>query len=1309
MKRHTLFTTLLLVALLNATPLWADIQWKYISTAQGLSNRRVHNIAKDSDGYIWFAVRYGIDRYDGKNIVSYEIPDDHSVMGVASDNSGRLLAYTKRGLYCYDPLQDSFALLVELSDLTASTPQSNSSVINKVYTCEDDKYWMALNRGLFCSDDLHEWQNIEGLNGRNISCITPLTHGVTLAGTRRGVVCIAGNRVVDQSSCGINLDELKGVNIQNMWYDTKTKMLWIGTFGRGLYIYETEGGTLRKADDHTLFYPIRAIAPISEDEVWIGMDGVGIKTYNRTTGQYGTTYSSTSVEMPILTNSIYSIMPDENTIWISTYSSGVMCYNSLSAITQHYILPSSQSSSNSDRLNVNSIVEDHQNRLWLGTNSGVHIYQDGDMSNHSPQNYQNYIDSEVIMCLYEDRDHDMWIGGYSSELICMRDGRRIEYIDLRHESFSSSGRQFINTIIQCSDNYIWFGGVSTPLTRYCKKSKKVDVFTKVSTVEKIYELNDRELLIGSYRGLQLFDKTTCEVRHLNLGLKNLSVISIIKDPVERGVIWLGTENEGLMRYNISSGDVTQLLTEDGLPANSIYCSLFDAKNRLWVSSESGVCCIEREAKGYSLSSFINSETFNIRASLNLSSGNLLYSNLLGVVEIDPEQLLRNTDHDQSNTNLHLSEFRISYDKVLASQENSPLERPIDECQQINLDFSQNTFSFSFADVRTRFDGEVLYQYRLVGFDDRWSTPSPLGSALFTNISPGFYRFEVRSLEPTADIASSPIGVDIVISPPLYLSSMAYLIYAIIIIAIILACIIYSRSRIERRNANDKINFFINMAHDIRIPITLVMAPLNELEREAEISSDGRNALFVAKKNINKLFKLVTELLDFQRMALQDNGVATEQTEINEFIKNSSRGFALMAHEKRIEFNLHLFDSPTYVYIDRGNVAKVLENLLSNAVKYTMRGGRVDLSLGIDATTLSITVSDNGIGIPSKSRKKIFTPFYRAENTSQIKEVGSGIGLLLTRKLVLSHHGKMSFKSKENEGSTFIVELPYNKGQYAASEIIDTEEILTKEDDQTNEDDQRRKILIVEDNDELRSYLARYMRKYYIVVEADNGVDALEKITAETPDIIISDIIMPKMTGLELCERVKSNIETSHIPFVILSSVSEKEDIVAGLSGGADDYITKPFDLAILESKISTILTNRSLARRRTKDTTAFDEYDKYMGELDKDFLRSVTELINENITNPDLTVDLLAQHSAMSRSVFFKKLKALTEQSPKDFIKEIKMRHAAKLICEQKQTIAEVAYSIGFPDAKYFSTAFKKYYGTTPTGYLEQQKKELNR
>lgn len=1287
--------------------------FKGMSTAEGLSNRRVFAAVKDDRGYIWLATRAGVDRYSGESFRHYELPSkkirtNERVRGVALDRNKRVYAYTEKDVYWYDQAKECFSFL-------GSTNLQHSIAINKVYFDAENKLWLATSQGLYFLNKNGVLQHYDALGREEIYSLAEGEKGSFWVGTLKGVMYITRSESGQYFNLPISLSkESARFRIQSLYYDNVTKNLWIGTFSQGLFIYHSEQKKLVKANAPFWGAPIRVITPISETKIWVGTDGDGLYEFERINLGLKTIYSeSDDKNRRIGANGIYDILNDESFVWVCTYTRGIFVYNKAKIVNHIYQhLENNSNSLNGNHVNV--MLEDSDGDMWFGTNSGLSVY----FSKTNTWKHffkKNEMDHAVVLSLCETRDKKIWVGGYATELarIDKKTGA-INPITIPGLTDTQNMKRYVYSIVQDRKGYIWLGGVIDELVRYDSQKKEFKRFS-IKGINKIIDYSDRMLLIASVKGVFFFEKNTGRVIHLDFNStrgyksKNLYpfVNNICIDANNRFVLWIGTESDGLYKYDLKSRILLRYGVEDGLSSNSVYGIQYDKFGRLWLSTENGLNCFNPNT--FHINSFYQIDglldnTFNFLSYTKRRNGNLVWGTPEGAFEISPESF---TSKKGSDFNLRFEDFMIYYKKMVADSKNSPLTSPIDSTTFINLRYSQRSFAFDFINVSYFSKANTLYSWKLEGFDEQWSTPSHTHRAVYTNIPPGKYVFRVKAIMPEHRYESVVRSIDIQVNPPFWASGFAYLIYTAILISLIYFVIRFYKNRLDARDSDSKIRFFINMAHDIRTPLTLIKAPLAEIENES-LSEDGRSALILAKNNTEKLFNMVSQLLDFQKIEKEAMRLHVELTEINSFIEDCVSNFYLLAKNKNISLQLTLLPTETMGCIDRYKLTLVLENLLSNAVKYTPANGNIWLKVNVIETQLIIDIIDDGIGISAKAQHRLFTRFYRADNAINSKETGSGIGLLLAKKMIILHKGKISFSSIEGCGTSFKVEIPIGEDSYLPAEIVHcNNEPSLKHDEVESYDQSVFKILVVEDNDELRAYLSKYLGKRFRVDEAADGMEALEIIKKDAPDFIISDVVMPSISGIELCTQLKQNIETCHIPIILLTSLSEREDIIKGFNSGADDYITKPFDLVILESKIDAILKNRSLFKRKYIDKTALTDDSTIVSELDKKFMTQLVELVEDNMTDEEFSIDTLAMEMAMSRSVFYKKMKALTDQNPKDFVRDIRMKKAAHLLREKKYSIGEIAYLTGFPNSKYFSTAFKKYYGTSPSIFVEKENNEL--
>ena len=660
-----------------------------------------------------------------------------------------------------------------------------------------------------------------------------------------------------------------------------------------------------------------------------------------------------------------------------------------------------------------------------------------------------------------------------------------------------------------------------------------------------------------------------------------------------------------------------------------------------------------------------------------------------------------------------------YHPVHPMEKNSPLTKILDETNFIQLKYDQNTFSMDVSSINFDNPSSILYSWKLEGFYDQWTPPTSNGTIRYTNLSPGNYTLKVRSILLDNQQILEEREIQILVERPFWLTFWAFLIYALFIIGAAYAFLRYQIIKRERKTSEEKINFFTHAAHDIRTPLTMIKAPLSEIMEKESLSENGQKNIQLAMQSTENLAELANNLINFQKEELYSSQTIVTAHELNHYLSNYMHQFDSFARQKDITLSYESSFDSLDVWIDTSKMDSILRNLLSNALKYTPQGGRVSLKAESNKNTWTLFLSDTGIGMNKEDQKKLFKYLFRGYNTANQTTTGCGIGMLLTYRLIENHEGKISFTSTENVGTTFQLTFPIRSKnyQYKKEEKEGTDKVLTTEqetagnittdiqftDSQT--DEQAPLILVVEDNAPLRSFIIHSLSDTYQVEGAGNGQEALDFINERQPDLILSDIMMPVMDGKKMCQIVKSQMETSHIPIILLTALGDKEHILEGLEIKADQYLVKPFDVHILKATIRTLIANRKMLRNRFKSAvTALPEEAPAVElptSLDDEFIQKVTELVKEGL-GKNFNVDTLCASVNMSRTSFYNKIKALTGIAPAEFIRNIRMQEAALMLKSQRYTVAEVSDKMGFADPKYFTDTFKKFYGVPPSIHMKK-------
>ena len=737
---------------------------------------------------------------------------------------------------------------------------------------------------------------------------------------------------------------------------------------------------------------------------------------------------------------------------------------------------------------------------------------------------------------------------------------------------------------------------------------------------------------------------------------------------------------------------------NGLPSNSISAICFDEMGRIIASTDAGLAIVYPKTMEAININFIEgaNREYNRAAMEKTRSGRTVFGSNSGAVSINP-QLIDKLEYD---ARIRFYNIIINSEEQIEDSKIISLNKQIKE-GNIHLGYNDNSFSVSFESICYRYSKDIDYQYLLKGFTEVWSIPSHNNIVQFTNLPAGKYKLKVRAISRNNKKVLDEKYIEITVAQPWWNSIWAWIVYLTALIAITYLIVKIYRDRLERKYFNEKIDFFVHAAHDIRTPLSLVLAPLSNIAADKQLSDNSRKCLDIALTNGDKLSNMISELLDFQKSDVANNLMKPIEVRVITILEGIVDKFCIMAKDKHIAINITECPQDIIVSLDYKLGAKLFDNLLSNAIKYTPVGGCIELSARTEGNKVKIDVKDNGIGIPKSAQKNIFNNFFRAENAENSNILGTGLGLMLARRITSLHKGELSFSSEEGKGSIFTVTLPIIRRESARMNPD------IKSDVQGNNEHSTDIILFVDDNADLRSYFQMSFSVDYKVITVENGKKALDYLKDNECDIVVSDVMMPEMQGDELCRRIKENHDTSWMPVILLTAKASKDFIIDGLETGADDYITKPFDTEILKSKIETTLANRrrmsEYYKHRvdniiTEGKAVQQDINTPETNEDSDFIDKATAIVMENMGDTDFGIDNLCREMAMSRTLFYGKIKALTAQTPQDFIRNIRLQRAANLLREGKQ-ILDVCAICGFTNSKHFSTVFKKQFGVSPSKF----------
>lgn len=1319
MKKQPETVILLLFMFLIECTRMCGANFSYINLDDGLSSQRVYAIKKGHNDYMWFATRMGIDRYNGMDIKHYsiskngkEILDNINILEIDSSRTiwGACLV---NDVFVLDYVSDEFTLVLSLN--AGRTSEEKDVAINSIYFDSDDKLWICTDEGLYLYHSTTALLQ-HFYEGDNVTAIVEGEDNIYYVGKEGALssFVLSNNTLVDDKLLASTLD----YSVNKLYYDQENAQLYVGSDFKGLFVYRVAEQRLEHIPLGFTDVKITEIVAYKQGEILVATNGVGLHRLRSSDGAVLEILSANRSEKGIKSNAIYSCFIDESyRIWLATYPNGITVYSPQlpSFRTQKHLAGNPNSLVEP---HVNCVKEDSDGDLWYATDDGISCFcvkngqwkhfLSSELHKDSLLNCKFYVIEEVEKGIF-------WAGGNRTGLYAIdkqtgkasymkRVNARIELTELNNQN---------KTICRASDGMIWWGG-NVNVKCMDPVTDRIQVYA-IPNVSHIKEKNKYTMLIGTFSGLYELDKQTGKISPVHDYEGSLEVLSILISP--DSTLYLGTDGAGLVIYNYKTKERKNYLKENSaLLSNTIFQVVPYGDNGLFLSTEAGIAYYNKKKETFSnwtSEHGLARENFNAASGIRKRNGSVVFGSSDGTIEFDPEWMI---PHDYQSK-LVFDMFELNYQRVNAGKEDAPIDAPIDKVDHIVLQHMQNNFAFHFSSINYEYAGDVTYSWRLKGFYDQWTQPTSLRQARYTNLDPGHYVFQVKALarEDNRLIEQRDIAIDIL--PPFWATWWAYLIYCGILIVVVWGCVRMIFSYKERKMSERKIDFFINTAHDLRTPLTLIKVPLDEIAENEALPEHLQNTMQLAVKNANILLRMVSNLLNFEKVEQSSITLNTNSIELKQYLLALIDDYKLLAAQKKIKLVLECTFESLVVKMDREKMDVILKNLLSNAFKYTPERGTVVVTAWEQRHAWGIDVSDDGIGIPKEDQKKLFKRFYRARNAANSVVTGSGIGLLLVKKLVQIHRGKISVSSAVGDGTTFSMKFHTSKkkknipitdkpsGPYvylAETAEKGLEEITDKrvaEPEIVADDNQRHKLLIVEDNNDLREFLRDYLNDYEVYV-AENGEEALKEVEQIYPDLILSDVLMPVMDGNELCRRIKNNINTSHIPVILLTALDDRESTIYSLKAGADDYITKPFEGKVLKARIETLLRNRRILLNRIDGQTVppGELPPNGINRLDEELMRNVDKYIERNIGNSDYTIDALCADVAMSRTALYHKVKTLTTDTPSEYIRRKRLDKAVELL-KRNYPVSEVASMTGFCDMKHFRIIFKKRFGVNPSEY----------
>ena len=1352
------FCFLFLINIFNSFSQTKEILFNHISTSDGLSQSSVLAIHQDKKGQMWFGTRDGLNKYDGNSFTIYRNNADdktsisnNDILSIIEDKEGFIWIGTYNGLNKYDPKRDTFTNYLHSN-------KNNSLSNNTIWTLKEMKngeIWIGTSDGLsIYNKSTNKFLNIykskenqKSLVDNQITSILETKNNSVYIGTTTGLSKLIQRKNSDftfKNYTHFNGNE-SPIYVQDLLENSNHNLL-IATKNEGLLSLNSSQNTisnfLSETHQQTISKDIRRLLFDAENQLWIGTySGLHILKKNKNLIDLKNDINNSK---SLSKNSVKSILMDKKgSIWVGTYYGGLNIWDETNI---NFINFSEENNSKKLSYNVISAIEKYNNLLLFGTEGkGVNIFdtQTNKITYLDKHNNPLLIDNN-IKSLFVD-EHLLWIGTFNSG---------ISIYDLKTNTFQNNqntkeirdylSKTAVYSIKKDKNNNFWFGTFGSGIVKYNALNKQITEFKNSETDNNTLSNNlVRSALIDSkntvwvstQRGLNKITKNNKITRYFyDSKIQSGDDINTIFED-KNNTIWVGTKANGLYKLSENVFVKSPILGKKGIITN-IHSILEGNKNNLWISTNEGIINYNINTKKntiYNQKDGLISNEFNDNACLKIGNSQFYFGGPNGITSFNTSNFASNLYAPQ----VLITDFKIKNKSVKVTTDSKVLENTIGFTNKIFLSHKEGNFSIQFAIPNFINSKNNAYQYRLKGLDKDWIYTTE-NTAFYTIQNPGEYIFEVKGANNDGIWNQKSTTLKIYVKPAPWLSWWAYLVYFLILSFALYFLISIRKSKtllkhqldleqlenekIEENN-KAKLDFFTNISHEFRTPLTLILGPLQNILTDYKGSSKMYKKLLVVENSAKHLLQLINRLMDFRK--LENNLFSLEAAEGNivKFLKEIYLSFTEYAKDGDYEFHFHTTDDEILVYYDRYKLERVFYNLISNAFRYTPKNGAINIRIKQENNTIIIAVEDTGVGISSENKEKIFDRFFEVSTNNKPDNdynKGTGIGLSIAKNIVALHKGTLKvINNKHNIGSIFTVTLPLGKKHLNEDEIIkgfkfsdDVSQYITQldepviiiEDELSDKikDENKDTILLVEDNKPLRKFMKGLLKENYNILEAENGKVALKMAIKHTPNLIVSDVVMPIMVGTELCSEIKNNIKTSHIPIILLTSRSSLIYKLEGLESGADDYISKPFNVDEFKIRIKNLLDTTNRLKEKFSSLDLITQSEVVISSLDEKLYKKAIEIVEANIANEDFDIPYFCSEIGISRTMLFVKIKAWSNFTPNDFIQHFRMKRAAQLLEQGKINVSEVSYKVGFKNPKYFSKCFVKKFGETPSQYVSK-------
>ncbi|MDH6341156.1 ligand-binding sensor domain-containing protein/signal transduction histidine kinase/DNA-binding response OmpR family regulator [Parabacteroides sp. PFB2-12] len=1281
----------------------------------GLSQNTVYQILQDKKGFMWFGTKDGLNRYDGLSFRVYKKENSdlgkNFITALYEDHAGNIWIGTDGGVFIYDPVLDSF----EAFDLLSDKETVIRDFVTMIGGDEDKNIWISVeNQGMFCYK--HEEKKL--LNHLSDSSIGNITR-FWFTGNTCWLASYADNLYYTEDDFKTPLQPFRDAggneifkgDVINWQVNGSHNCVYVASLHGLTEINQTTGKTRRLLNVYA-----RALQFRSDDELWVGTES-GVYIYNLANDKV------THLAVPdqddsyaLSDNAIYALYRDtENGMWIGSYFGGVN-YHPYQWTYFEKFYPRDDLPGFGRR--VREICESNDGTLWIGTEDKGLFNFNPKTGNIIPFGHPAIHQNVHGLCLDGD---DLWVGTFSGGLcrVNLRTRQVRSYSKGETENSMIANDAF--TICRTTTGDVWIGTTSGLL----KYNRATDDFSRVSQLRNMFVYKILEDFHGNLwfatfsNGVFCYNVRTQQWKNYlsdeqdPTSLPYNKVISIYEDSKKR--LWFMTLGEGFCRYNPTTDNFTHYDMSDGFPNNIIYKMVEDKQGNLWITTNYGLVCFNPETENkrvYTTANGLLSNQFNFQSGYRDKEGRIYLGSINGFIVFDPETFVENAFMPP----VVITDFYLFNKRLSVNSPDSPLKKSITYSDEIELDANQNSFSLNVAALSYQAPEMNELEYKLEGFDREWYTVGKSSAINYSNLPYGSYKLRIKGSNSDGKWNEAERLLHIRINPPFYLSAWAYTVYVVLVLCLLVGLFFYFRKKTQRKQQQTmenfertkerelytaKIDFFTNVAHEIRTPLTLIKSPLENVLASRSVSDEIKDDLEIMDLNTNRLLDLVNQLLDFRKTETQGFQLDFTECDVADILHKTYKRFKHLARQKELKVTIEAPES-LCVSVDKEGLTKILSNLLTNAIKYSK--SYIHIKLSVEEERLLLSMCNDGLIIPADMREEIFKPFiqYKAGRLSSVS--GTGIGLALARSLAELHEGTLCMDDSMEE-NCFLLSLPVGHATLPAAVAEQNEpaieEPVEEEEAETASGANRYTILVVEDSLEMQAFVVKQLAMEYQVLTAMNGVEALKVLDKHTVDLVISDIMMPEMDGLELCERLKSELDYSHIPIILLTAKTTLQAKIEGMKIGADVYIEKPFSVEYLKVCVSSQLNNREKLRVSFAHSPFVPTNSIAMTKADESFLKKLNELVMENMQNPDFNLDDMAGSLHMSRSSLNRKIKGILDMTPNDYIRLERLKKAAFLLKEGECKINEVCYMTGFNTPSYFTKCFQKQFGVLPKDFVK--------